>query len=117
MDEVRRIVEALKKREGVLAVILYGSRAKGVEREESDVDICVVVPDGREDLFTEILHLMQDERVDIKIFEDMPLFLKIKVIEEGKVLFVRDELKLFEYFHLIRKIWEDEQIAIRKLFP
>ena len=58
---------------------------------------------------------MQDEKLDIKIFEDLPLYIKIKVIDEGKVLYCKNELELFEYFWLIRKIWEDELISIKKL--
>ena len=114
-EQVKNVIEELKKEEKVLAIILCGSREKGYERESSDIDICVVAPEGGKNIFEKILKLMQNERIDIKLFEDLPLFLKIKIIEEGKAIFVRDENKLFEYFSLIRKIWEDEKIASEKI--
>ncbi len=116
MDKViKEIVDELKKDEEVLAILLFGSKGKMYERRTSDIDICVVAPRGGAKLFEKTLRLMKDERIDIKLFEDLPLFIKIKVIETGKVLYVKDKVKLFEYFYLIRKIWEDENLAISKL--
>lgn len=37
-DEIIRVAQA----HNVGAIILFGSRAKGKEREESDIDICVI---------------------------------------------------------------------------
>ena len=58
---------------------------------------------------------MQHEKIDIKLFKDLPLFIKVKIIEHGRIIFVRDENKLFEYFSLIKKIWEDEKLASEKI--
>ncbi len=81
-EQVKNVVEELKKDEKVLAIIFYGSRKKGYERESSDIDICVVAPYGGEKIFEKTLKLMQNEKLDIKLFEDLLLFLKIKIIEK-----------------------------------
>jgi len=47
-----------------------------------------------------------DEKYDIKIFELLPLFIQIEVIENYQVLF-GDKLDISEYFYHYRKIWED----------
>ena len=41
---VRRVVEEVAP----LRVVLFGSRARGTARPDSDVDLLVVVPDGTE---------------------------------------------------------------------
>lgn len=41
---VRRVVEEVRP----LRVVLFGSRAKGTARPDSDVDLMVVMPDGTE---------------------------------------------------------------------
>lgn len=116
MPQIEKIVEELKKEKDVLGIILYGSSLKGYKRSESDVDICVVAPEAnREKLFKKILELMQDEKVDIKIFEDAPLYIKAKILKEGKAVYAKDEMKLFEYLWGFRKICEDEEISARKL--
>ncbi|MCL2741740.1 MAG: nucleotidyltransferase domain-containing protein [Oscillospiraceae bacterium] len=45
-ESIERLKECFRGAEGVLAVILAGSVAKGLEREDSDIDAIVVV-DGR----------------------------------------------------------------------
>lgn len=37
-DDIIRVAKA----HGAEAVLLFGSRAKGMEREESDIDICII---------------------------------------------------------------------------
>ena len=89
-----------------MGILVYGSAAKGEENKRSDIDICIVAPD--EDsykIFKETLHL----NYDIKIFELMPLYLKIKVIENHKVLYTKDICELYEYFYFFRKLWEDQK--------
>ena len=55
-----------------------GSTARGDFRNDSDIDICVVAPKvDKEKLFQEILNLMQDEKIDIKILKIEPIYLII----------------------------------------
>ena len=90
----------------VLAIVVYGSRAKKEETERSDTDICIVAPntDGFK-IFRETLHL----DYDIKIFELMPLYLKIKVIKNHKIIYTRDFLDFYEYLYFYRKLWKDQE--------
>jgi len=115
LNKIDEVVKKLKNL-NILAIILYGSYKKDYFRKDSDIDICVVAPKvDKEKLFQEILNLMQDEKIDIKIFELMPLYLKMKVIKEGKILWAEDKKKLNYYFWQFIKLWEDEEIAIKKL--
>jgi len=104
IDKIKREFEFLFDK--VLGILIYGSAAKEEENKRSDIDICIVAPD--EDsykIFKETLHL----NYDIKIFELMPLYLKIKVIENHKVLYTKDICELYEYFYFFRKLWKDQK--------
>ena len=45
IEELRRIVEPIAESYGMRQVYLFGSRARGDNREDSDYDFCVVTSD------------------------------------------------------------------------
>ncbi|MGA9098275.1 MAG: hypothetical protein WB392_05015 [Methanotrichaceae archaeon] len=55
------------------------------------VDICVVAP-GTDSMVLErkALSLIRDDHWDIRVFELMPLYLKMAVIEEGVIVYAED---------------------------
>jgi predicted nucleotidyltransferase len=95
----------------VAGILLYGSVAAGEAHEKSDIDICLVAPETKDriNLWTRALAGIRDARYDLRIFEQMPLFLKMEVIEKGVVIFSRDVCELYEYFYPFRRIWEDQK--------
>jgi len=95
----------------VLGMLIYGSVAKGESNERSDIDICVVVPlvDDKIRFSRSILANVKDERYDVRIFELMPLYLKMEVIEHGEAVYARDIYELYEYFYTFRKLWMDQK--------
>lgn len=104
VKKIKKDFEPLHTR--VLGIVLYGSLTKGISSSRSDIDICIIAPN--EDafkLFRETLSL----NYDIKIFETMPLFLKIQVMQHHRVLYAKDLYELYEYFYVFRKIWNDQK--------
>jgi hypothetical protein len=93
-----KLVEDARNDRDVLAVILFGSEARGETRAESDVDVCLVLEDKRLDTLGQsqrrIAYLASYD-LDIQIFQQIPLHLRVRVLREGKVLFCRDEDKLY----------------------
>ena len=79
-------------KERLLGVLLYGSRARGEASPGSDIDLCIVLPQtsGRAALWREFVSHLRDQRYEVRIFEMLPLHIKIAVIEEGVVLHSRD---------------------------
>ena len=109
MDYGKLLKELKELQNDVLAILIYGSVAKGKENERSDIDICIVAPGVKsDDLYTKLLPLMK-ENYDIKIFEDMPLFLKMEVIKNHKIVYAKNVYQLYEYFYKFRKIWKDQE--------
>ena len=62
---VSRIVQAVSP----VRIILFGSTARGQARQDSDIDILVVVPDGthRRDTMTDIYRALRGSRLDVDI--------------------------------------------------
>ena len=115
MDQ-RRVIEKAAKdlaflQGDVLGVLLYGSWATGESHEKSDIDICIVAPfaEDKTALWRRAIAAVRDDRYDIRIFELMPLYLKMRVIEQGVVVYSRDVLELYEYFYPFRRIWGDQE--------
>lgn len=97
LDRLKRIFE----KRGVLLAYLFGSRARGTAREDSDYDIAVLF--GREvtlidelELSLEIARALDEpsERVDVVALERADPLLKLRVLREGKPLYaVSDEFR------------------------
>ncbi|MCD6540704.1 nucleotidyltransferase domain-containing protein [Candidatus Bipolaricaulota bacterium] len=94
----------------VLAVIRFGSRARGEDIPDSDIDICLVLePRSYSDLelSKKKLDYLAEFDLDIHIYQQLPLYIRHRVLKEGKVLFCRDEDVLYDLaFRTIRE-YED----------
>gem|GEM_PF-320137 len=95
----------------VLGLLLFGSVATGESSDRSDIDLCVVAPAVRDHpaFLRWLLAHLRDTRYDLRIFELLPLYLQIEVIERGEVLFARDLYELYEYFYPFRRLWDDQK--------
>lgn len=100
----------------VLGVFLFGSQVTGRSTGRSDVDVCIVAGPGA-DPWEVLGHSWEatraDPRYDIKVFEELPLFLKGAVLDEGVLLLSRDRVGLSEYLWHWRKLWSDQRHRVR----
>jgi len=85
---IEKIVNKLTAREDVIAVILFGSRARGDAYPFSDYDIAVVLKKGASRRGIESL---SGKNVDVVVFNDLPPYMKYSILKEGKILAVRDK--------------------------
>jgi hypothetical protein len=115
MDQ-RAIIEKARKdlaflQDDVLGVLLYGSWVTGESHEMSDIDICIVAPyvAYTTAFWRSVIAAIRDNSFDVRIFELMPLYMKMAVIEQGVVICSRDVLELYEYFYPFRRIWGDQK--------
>jgi len=86
------ILEALRRYNPV-AVYLFGSRARGDARADSDLDLALLLPDGRSlpaseriDLIN-LLEGLAGERVDLLLLNSASLPLQFEIIKAGVILF------------------------------
>jgi uncharacterized protein len=106
---VRRDLQFLE--DEVSAILLYGSWATGEAHPGSDIDICIVAPEAQDKirLWRVALAGIHEQIYDLRVFELMPLFLKMEVIERGIVIYAHDIYELYEYFYPFRRVWEDQK--------
>lgn len=104
IERIRKDFKPLS--DNFLAIVIYGSVVKGEKTERSDIDVCIVAPNkNSSEIFKETLSL----DYDIKIFELMPLYLKMEVIENHKIVYTSDLLEFYEYLYFFRKLWKDQK--------
>ncbi len=110
-EKVREDLRFLFDNRSVLGVLLYGSVVAGESTERSDIDICVVTPAAGDKVafLRWILANVKDGRYDVRVFELLPLYLKMEVVEHGVVVHARDIYELYEYFYAFRKSWDDQK--------
>jgi predicted nucleotidyltransferase len=95
---IARLVARAKGDPGVLAVILFGSRARGDASAASDYDVCLVLAaPSRSDLEAgqKRLDYLALGDLDVVLFHQLPLHVRSRVLRDGRVLFARDEDALY----------------------
>lgn len=104
---VEELLERAAEDSHVMAVILFGSSARG-ERAR-DIDMCLVLyPEKETDGFEKRIEYSEHEMVDVQVFQDLPLYVRQRVLKEGEIVLCKDwdmlydiafdSIKEFEYF-------------------
>ncbi len=91
-NEIEEVVSRLKRFKFVHSIILFGSRAKGTERAESDVDLCIISkPEADVSLKERIaLNNTVPESIDVSLLSELPVYIRKRVFLEGRVLYSDD---------------------------
>ena len=94
LQQITPLIRELSEKEGVIALILFGSVARGQVKNTSDIDLCIIAgknlpKSGRWDLLS-----YGSERIDVNLFWDLPVMIRFRVIQEGTILFCRDATAL-----------------------
>ena len=108
LAQLKRDFEEFK--DSCLGIVLYGSYAKGSPTKRSDIDICLIKP--KKGTYERVLEKLGG-KYDVKIFEDLPLYIKIEIIKNYKVIH-GNELEISEYFYHFRKLWKDMEHRIKE---
>jgi predicted nucleotidyltransferase len=108
-QQVELLLKEAQQDSDVLAVMLFGSVARGESSAQSDVDICLVLYPKRwqlEELARKRWKYLRFD-LDIKIFQQLPLYVRRRVLREGVILLVKDEDQLYELAFRTAKEFED----------
>ncbi|HMK15313.1 MAG TPA: nucleotidyltransferase domain-containing protein [Methanomicrobiales archaeon] len=95
---IDRAVSGIPK-EGVTAIFLYGSVARGEEKPMSDIDICIVTERGISRSEKEQILVHASPTLDLTLFHDLPLPIRFRVLSEGMLIWGEEGLEL----HRIRR--------------
>ena len=112
--DLNGLVRHGRKDAEVSAVILFGSSAHGKSGKGSDVDVCLLLqprPYGAKELSGKKLAYLKLFDLDVQVFQQLPLYLKKRVIAEGRILLCKDENALYDTaFSVIREFADFEHI-------
>ena len=94
---IRRLVARATDDADILAVILFGSRARVDSSPGSDYDVCLVLAAGllNSAAAEKRLDYLAGGDLDVVLFHQLPLNLRSRVLREGQVLYARDEDALY----------------------
>lgn len=103
--QIQKCLSMAKKDPDVLAVLLFGSRTqKRSVHPESDIDLCLVLkPSAYTALVLsrkKIHYLELGGDLDIQIFQQLPLHLKQRILQAGKILYCSDQDALYHQAYL-----------------
>jgi predicted nucleotidyltransferase len=112
---IENLVIFLKKefefiKDDVQGILLYGSHVRQCADERSDIDICLIKPRNNGILGQAFKKVAS--KYDLKIFEDLPLYIKMEIIENYIIIY-GDEPSISYYFYHFRKSWEDMKYRIK----
>lgn len=94
------ILETLKSFDFIHSVLLFGSRARG--KTGRDIDLCIIA--SRELSLRERLSIdsAMPSGVDISMYHELPVHIRKRIAEEGKVLYTKD------MYHLLTLLKEND---------
>ena len=112
LNQIKKDFSNIIEKKKIIGILLYGSYIDNKTTNRSDIDICVVAPD--EDMHALLSYVLQNINVnlkqyDIRFFSELPLYIKINVVEDGILVYSPNKLDLYEYFYTFRKLWADQK--------
>lgn len=116
---VERLGGVLREQEDVRLAFLFGSRARGRARPDSDVDVGVLLDDGlaRTDrgatirrIAARLGRVVSSTLVDLVVLNDAPALLRHRVLRDGVVLFQRSPEERVRFAVTTIREHQDQQI-------
>lgn len=86
------VIRELKNFGFIHSIILFGSRARGMEGTQSDVDLCIIPKPYIDISLKERIALDNSvpENIDISLLHELPVYIRKRVFLEAKVLYTED---------------------------
>jgi hypothetical protein len=97
--QIDRLLAKAQQDARILAVFLFGSAARGEQTERSDIDLCLVLQPARYaslELSRIKLEYLGEVDLDVQVFQQLPLYVRHRVLREGRVVFSRDDDVLYD---------------------
>ena len=111
-DALERLLAEARADPAVLAVLQFGSSARG--EPSRDLDLAVVLNSASEaqaedKALAYAAHSSgrKHQGLDVSVFQALPLYVRRQALRDGRVLLVKDEADLYEVALRTAKAWED----------
>lgn len=105
---LNRLAARAREDPSVLALLVFGSTARGEATPASDVDVCLVLhPSASVDMSEKRLEFLAEHDLDIHVFQQLPLHIRRRVLREGQVLLSKDDDLLYDLAFRTAQAFED----------
>ena len=115
------LYNALQEDNKALAALLFGSLARN--EPHKDVDICIVLDKKYDNLAMSKMRLncevFAKKNIDVHIFQQLPLYVRQRVLNEGKIIVCKNEDLLYEIafatikeMNFYKKVYENYLVAV-----
>ena len=111
MQQITPIIRELSLKYDVIALVIFGSLARGQARSISDIDLCIITPKDLPQSSRWDLLSYGTEKIDVNLFCDLPITIRFRAIREGRVMFCKNTLQ----FHRIKAETVHEYLDIAPL--
>lgn len=112
---LNRLVARVEEDSDVVALLLFGSAARGEAGPYSDLDLCLVLrPGPRERDGHKRLEYLGEFDFDIHIFKQLPLYVRTRVLKEGEVIHCKDEPLFYDIAYRHAREYEDFKYIYRE---
>ena len=88
--QLNEIVSRLSENKKVAAIFLFGSAVTGRMREDSDIDIAVLMKDATDDEENHI-YGYGNEKFEVHSFNKLPLEIQFRILRDGKLLLIKNK--------------------------
>lgn len=102
---IKNLVNEARKDKEILAVVLFGSYARG--EKYRDVDVALVLNEKKSNKKMSAIRLEYlskfGSKFDLHVFQHLPIYIKSRILKEGKFVMVRKEDVLYEVAFQVMK--------------
>ncbi len=123
-EQISKIREVLESFEDIEFSFVFGSYARGNANELSDIDIAIFQDEKKSkydyimrefEVETKLLKQMPSKKFDVRTLNIAPIVVVGKILNEGMLIFVRDEKFLNEFVERNRLKYMDYMIIYKPL--
>ncbi len=109
IEKAKQAILADKVGKNAKAILLFGSRVSGYTTFKSDVDLCVLFDDISKDTAFEFqlrIASKLPEIVDIRVFNTLPIWIKLEIARNHKILYKTKEFDEDFWIYTIKEASE-----------
>lgn len=110
-SNLQLILNTAKEDNDIIAVFVFGSYTRK-DPGYNDIDIQIFVKENVNHFevlsrYMRVVNATEDRTFDISILNDVPLYIKTRVLTEGNIIYVKDNDALYDYSIKVIREWNE----------
>ena len=102
-------IEKVKKDKEIIAIAIFGSYARN--EPYKDIDLCLFLKNKKYNKTQlskkKLEYASENEKYDIQIFQQLPIYIRKRILKEAKILYCKDEDMLYDIYFQKLKEFDD----------